>query len=154
VITCFTFPWPPCVTLASTLTCHVGHNLQHPHRPRHCRHLTSFSPILNTALCIFALRSNIFPFESNFVFRLFSVTTCQNCRNLLEPVGTCRNLSELVRFFGLWSLFHNPLATLRHFCFHSDPPFQLQPPTPLQPTGGKHLMFALFGRNSSELVGT
>ena len=30
---CFTFPWPPCVAFASTLTYHVGHSLQHPPQP-------------------------------------------------------------------------------------------------------------------------
>ena len=33
MVICFTLPWPPCVAFASTLTYHVGHNLQHPPQP-------------------------------------------------------------------------------------------------------------------------
>ena len=61
--------------------------------------------------------------------------------------GTLPELAGTVGTFGLWSIFHVPLATLRRFCFHTDLPFPPQPPAPLQPTGGKQLMFALFGRN-------
>ena len=40
----FTFPWPPRIAFASTLTYHVGHYLQHPPQPgpflaRTCRNL-------------------------------------------------------------------------------------------------------------------
>ena len=93
--------------------------------------------------------------------------TCRNLRNLSELAGTCRNLRNLpelaepagtVGTFGLWSLFYVPLATSRRLFFHTDLPFSPQPPAPLQPTGGKQLMFALFGRNFAgtlpELAGT
>ena len=70
---------------------------------------------------------------------------------LPEPVGT-------VGTFGSWSFYLVALAPSLRFCFHTDLPFRPQPPAPLQPTGGKHLMFALFSRNfagtSPELVGT
>ena len=104
--------------------------------------------------------------KSNFFFQTLQLSelaelarTCRNLRNLPELAGTCGtcqnlpNLPELVGLvgtvgtFGLWSIFHVPLATSRRFCFHTDLPYQPQPPAPLQPTGGKHLMFALFCRN-------
>ena len=85
--------------------------------------------------------------------------------SLSELAGTCRNfagsLPELVGTvgtFGSWSFYLVALAPSLRFCFHADLPFLPQPPAPLQPTGGKQLMFALFGRNFAgtlpEPVGT
>ena len=61
--------------------------------------------------------------------------------------GTLPELVGTVGTFGSWSFHLVPLAPSLRFCFHTDLPFPPQPPAPLQRTGGKHLMFALFGRN-------
>ena len=69
------------------------------------------------------------------------------CRNLLE---LCRNFAGTRRncqnFRVVVISSRSPGPPLR-FCFHTDLPFPQQPRAPLPPTGGKHLMFALFGRN-------
>ena len=52
------------------------------------------------------------------MFALFGRNFARPLPELQEPAGT----------FGLWSLFHVPLATLLRFCFHTDLTFPPQPP--------------------------
>ena len=72
--------------------------------------------------------------------------------------GTLPELVGTVGTFGSWSFHLVALAPSLRVCFHTDLPFPHQPRATLQPTGGKHLMFALFGQNFAgtlpELVGT
>jgi hypothetical protein len=72
---------------------------------------------------------------------------------VLDPVLIVVTLSSLCRPFVALSLpsellgcghfCHVPLATLRRFGFQTDLWSPPQPPAPLHPTGGSHLMFVL-----------
>ena len=66
------------------------------------------------------------------------------CRHSRHLVGTVTTLSSPSELLGCDHLCHVPPATLCRFCFHTDLPFQPQPPAPLQPTGGKYLTFVRF----------
>jgi hypothetical protein len=81
--------------------------------------------------------------------RNFVARTSDHCSGTIaELVGTSDLAGTMADpSSGFMSLRDRPLAPSLRFCFHTDLPFPLQPPAPLQPTGGKHLMIALFDRN-------